>query len=105
MKRRLTSLNWSAAGSTAMRNPFRATISAAALLAASGIGSFEPSVAGQPGSARNRPTGNKVVPGGGKKEAVRRLARIQAKCDHDMQEYPDAEPPYDVCNKCGLRED
>lgn len=67
---------------------------------------FEPGAEHIPGSAKNRPGGNKPVPGGGKREAGRRLARMQAKCQHpDMQPMPDAEPPYDVCPACGFRED
>ncbi len=49
-------------------------VAGAAALAASP--SIEPSEEGRPGSARNRPSGSKPVPGGGAKERARRAARM-----------------------------
>lgn len=50
----------------------------AAMLALAGAAAFEtgPSEPGAHGSARNKPSGNKPVAGGGAKERARRLARM-----------------------------
>jgi hypothetical protein len=39
---------------------------------------MEPAAEPEPGSAHNRPSGSKPVPGGGAKERARRLARMPA---------------------------